>query len=287
LLQVPGRQVAQLRVEIGAAVPLLAHLEQGQRTRSTYADSSPGPALLAERPLRSELGEPRLTGHRSAPALATRPAEPSPKENQPADSELAESPPAEPPTPPLTLASLFESLPGGQPGTATLTHPAGASVEQARFILAAAEAAQASQRATGVPASVTIAQAILESDWGRSRLSAENQNYFGIKGSSRPGTAGIVAYETWEVEGGRNVMRREPFRAYRSMADSFTDHGRFFHENSRYGRALEVRHDARQFAQEISRAGYATDPAYPDKLIRLMDRFNLYAYDLFDTSPQS
>jgi flagellar protein FlgJ len=80
--------------------------------------------------------------------------------------------------------------------------------------------------------------------------------------------------------GGANVQVRAPFRAYRSMADSFLDHGQFFLENPRYGQALAARDDARAFAREIANAGYATDPAYSGKLIGLMDRFNLYSYDL-------
>ena len=131
-----------------------------------------------------------------------------------------------------------------------------------------------------MPASVTIAQAILESNWGLSRLAHENANYFGIKARGQGGTAGVVWYDTWEVLDGENVIQRAPFRAYREPRDSFVDHGRFFLENPRYRAALAVRADPRAFAREISQAGYATDPAYAPKLIAYMDRFQLYAYDL-------
>ena len=94
------------------------------------------------------------------------------------------------------------------------------------------------------------------------------------------GSAGVVWLPTWEVEGRANVIRNEPFRAYTSMADSFVDHGLFFHQNPRYAGALAASADPRQFAREINRAGYATDPDYAATLIGLMDRFNLYAYDL-------
>jgi LysM repeat protein len=165
-------------------------------------------------------------------------------------------------------------------GNEALPSPVGANWAQARFILSVAPAARKSERQTGIPASVTVAQAILESEWGRSRLSRENHNYFGIKARGREGTAGVAWYDTWEVVGGANVQVRAPFRAYRSMADSFLDHGQFFLENPRYGQALAARDDARAFAREIANAGYATDPAYSGKLIGLMDRFNLYSYDL-------
>lgn len=161
----------------------------------------------------------------------------------------------------------------------SLPRPFGATAEQASFILSAAQAARASQRETGVPASTTIAQAILETFWGSSRLARESNNYFGIKAKERPGPAGVVWLDVWEVVGGVNVTRPEPFRAYNTVEESFIDHGRFFRRNSRYAAALAARYDPKQFAHEISRAGYATDPGYATKLIGLMDRFNLYAYD--------
>ncbi len=157
--------------------------------------------------------------------------------------------------------------------------PVGTRSEQ-DFIASLVRPAQESQRITGVPASVTIAQAILETYWGTSFLAREANNYFGIKAHRKPGTAGVIWIDAWEVEDGRDVTRREPFRKYRSVTDSLVDHGRFFLENSRYARALEAKHDAREFARRIGAAGYATDPRYASKLIALMDRFNLQQYDL-------
>jgi len=150
---------------------------------------------------------------------------------------------------------------------------------KAAFIETAASAAQASQAETGVPASVTIAQAILESDWGRSTVSGAN-NYFGIKATSGPGPAGVVWAETQEFIGGAWQTIQAPFRAYHSMAESFLDHGRFLAENQRYARAFDFKDDARMFAQIIQQAGYATDPSYAQKLIGLMDKYDLYRFDL-------
>jgi flagellum-specific peptidoglycan hydrolase FlgJ len=157
--------------------------------------------------------------------------------------------------------------------------PTVGNTPQERFIASIAEAAVSSRDQTGVPASVTIAQAILESFWGSSRLAREANNYFGIKAQTRVGSAGVVWFDVWEVIGGRNMMRSEPFRAYNSIAESFVDHGRFFLENGRYSGAMASRDDAQQFAREVNRAGYATDPAYAGKLIALMDRYNLYRFD--------
>jgi flagellum-specific peptidoglycan hydrolase FlgJ len=157
--------------------------------------------------------------------------------------------------------------------------PALGNTPQEQFIGSIAEAAVESADQTGVPASVTIAQAILESYWGSSRLARDANNYFGIKAQTRGGSAGSLTLDVWEVIGGRNVVQTQAFRAYNTVAESFVDHGLFFLENARYANALAVKDDPRQFAVAINRDGYATDPSYAGKLIGLMDRYNLYRYD--------
>ena len=149
-----------------------------------------------------------------------------------------------------------------------------------QFIAAAVSAAQASQRRTQVPASVVLAQAIHESYWGTSKLAREANNLFGIKARNGAGTAGTYWMDAWEVINGQNVVVPEPFRAYASPADSFVDHGLFFHQNSRYHGAFAHTADPRAFARAIAAAGYATDPDYAPKLIRIMDQWNLYQYDV-------
>jgi flagellum-specific peptidoglycan hydrolase FlgJ len=157
--------------------------------------------------------------------------------------------------------------------------PALGSTPQEQFIGSIAEAAVESADRTGVPASVTIAQAILESYWGSSRLAREANNFFGIKAQTRGGSAGSVWFAVWEVIGGRNIMQNQAFRAYNAISESFIDHGVFFVENGRYSAAMAVKDDARAFARAINQAGYATDPSYASKLIGLMDRYDLYRYD--------
>jgi flagellum-specific peptidoglycan hydrolase FlgJ len=157
--------------------------------------------------------------------------------------------------------------------------PVPGGTPQEQFIASIGEAAVQSADATGVPASVTIAQAILETYWGSSRLAREANNYFGIKAQARSGSAGSVWFDVWEVIGGRNVMQSQAFRAYTTIAESFVDHGLFFVDNGRYAAAMAMKNDPRQFARAINRAGYATDPAYASKLIGLMDRYDLYRYD--------
>jgi flagellum-specific peptidoglycan hydrolase FlgJ len=166
------------------------------------------------------------------------------------------------------------------PRSEVLPEPPGAARWQRAFILDVAPGARESQRKTGVPASVTLAQAILESDWGRSSLTRDANNLFGIKAQNGPGTAGVYEAPTWEVYGGRSATVVAAFKAYQSLSDSIVDHGRWFHDNSRYADALAVQDDPQAFAYAINAAGYATDPAYAPKLIGLMDKFNLYAYDV-------
>lgn len=179
------------------------------------------------------------------------------------------------------LAGTPEALPATPaPIVEVLPEPPGAAGWQRDFIMQVAPGARASMRKTGIPASVALAQAILESDWGRSKLTREANNLFGIKAYRNPGTAGIYEINTWEVIGGRNVTVLAAFKAYNSYADSIVDHGNWFHDNNRYAGAVAVRRDPRAFAYAINAAGYATDPAYASKLIQLMDRYNLYAYDV-------
>ena len=157
--------------------------------------------------------------------------------------------------------------------------PTNATESEAKFILAAVEPAQASQRETGVPASVTIAQAALESGWGKSKLANQAHNYFGIKALNGPGPAGVVTMDTGEYLGGQNVTVSAEFKAYHNMQESFTDHGKFLKEGTRYAQCFETK-DPKEFARRVQAAGYATDPAYANKLIAFMDKYNLYAYDV-------
>lgn len=171
-------------------------------------------------------------------------------------------------------------MPSPTPVADSRPAPAALSLQE-QFIVSVVADAQISQRETGVPASVTLAQAMLESDLGRSKLTQTAKNYFGMKASGgAAGTAGVVYMDTWEVIKGANVTVRAAFRAYNTAAESFADHGRYLRDNKIYAEAMKHTDDARLFARLIHQAGYATDPQYSDKLIRIMDRYNLYQYDL-------
>lgn len=150
------------------------------------------------------------------------------------------------------------------------------------FIAASAAPAQRSQREWKVPASVTIAQAILESGWGRSGLSRNDHNYFGIKCTTRgPLAIGCRSYPTTEVlPDGTSVKIKASFRVYASAADSFSDHGRFLATSSRYRAAFRYTTDPNRFIAEVAKAGYATSPTYAAHIQRLIATYQLDRYDL-------
>ncbi len=158
---------------------------------------------------------------------------------------------------------------------------------QDEFLSQAIQLAHAVQIRTRVPSSVILAQAILESSWGRKPIASAN-NYFGLKAFEK--SDGTVTYGqvatgwTWawtkEWDGTQYIDSRERFRTYASMADSFDDLGRLYSQNARYAAAMEQTDNPREFARQIARAGFATAPDYADRLIQLMDAQNLYQYDL-------
>ncbi len=187
---------------------------------------------------------------------------------------------------PAAVATVSQTQPQAQPVSFTTapvdqdhSGPTPDISTPEKFIAAVVPAAQDSQRETHVPAAVTIAQAILESEWGRSGLSQQGQNYFGIKAASGPGPAGVINMNTWEVIGGSNVTINDGFKAYHNLYESVMDHGRFLAENPRYAAAFQTT-DPKVFAQRMHQAGYATDPGYTSKVNSLIDTYNLTQYDV-------
>ncbi len=155
------------------------------------------------------------------------------------------------------------------------------------FLERAIPLAQKSQRETTVPASVTLAQAMWETGRGVSPIGEAN-NFFGIKAAGAsdadvnvgPIANGWVWAWTKEWDGNKYISRRERFRQYANMQDSFRDHGLLLATTPRYADAMRAVDDAREFARRLAAAGYATSPTYAEDLIRLMDAEDLYQYDL-------
>ena len=152
-----------------------------------------------------------------------------------------------------------------------------------QFIAAAVPGAQLGWRQYGVPPSVTIAQAILESGWGRSGLASTHRNYFGIKcQNGRFGSLanGCYTYRTNEcTKAGKCFGTTGSFRTYASMSASFRDHGNFLKVNSRYKPAFAHTRNANKFIWNVWKAGYATDPNYYTKITGIMASNGLYQYD--------
>lgn len=127
---------------------------------------------------------------------------------------------------------------------------------------------------SGIPASITLAQGMLESDNGNSRLAVKANNHFGIK-----------CHSDWK---GKRVhhdddARNECFRKYNSVYESYVDHSDFLMNGSRYDFLFELeRTDYKGWARGLKKAGYATSRSYADHLIRIIEENNLHQYDLMD-----
>jgi flagellum-specific peptidoglycan hydrolase FlgJ len=145
---------------------------------------------------------------------------------------------------------------------------------QQAFISQVAPGAIAAQRRYGIPAAVTIAQAIEESGWGQSVLAVKNHNLFGMKGT---GPAGADILPTREYENGRWVTQSAAFKVYHNLTESIADHSQLLATGASYQQAMADRHLPDTFAADLTGV-YATDPAYGSNLIALMRLYNLYRY---------
>lgn len=150
--------------------------------------------------------------------------------------------------------------------------------EQKSFIERVGKLAAADMQKSGVLASLTIAQAILESGWGKSGLTVKANALFGIKaGSSWKGR--VYSTKTQECYDGVNFTTVTAlFRAYGSWAESVADHSALLTGAARY-KAIIGEQDYKTACRAIKAAGYATDPQYADKLIQIIESYNLTAYD--------
>ena len=152
------------------------------------------------------------------------------------------------------------------------------SKEQQDFIARVGVIATEDMTKSGVLASLTIAQAILESGWGKSALAVNANALFGIKADSR-WDGRVYSTTTKECYDGVNFTEETAlFRAYDCWEDSIADHSAFITGSSRYA-AVIGEWDFKTACTAIHTAGYATDPAYAEKLISLIKRYDLVAYD--------
>jgi len=146
----------------------------------------------------------------------------------------------------------------------------GLSVDYLSYIETYKEVAVRHQQEYGIPASITLAQGLLESGAGRSRLASEGNNHFGIK-----------CHKDWTGDGiyADDDEKNECFRKYRNAEESFEDHARFL-KRRRYQPLFELKEtDYSGWAKGLKKCGYATDPSYAAKLVNIIELYELYRYD--------
>lgn len=123
----------------------------------------------------------------------------------------------------------------------------------------------------GIPASITLAQGVFESGWGKSKLSTQSNNHFGIK-CKADWNGGKVYHD--------DDAPQECFRQYESVEHSYADHSKFLKESPRYAFLFKLDiTDYKGWAEGLKKAGYATNPQYAARLINLIELYELYEYD--------
>ena len=144
-------------------------------------------------------------------------------------------------------------------------------ITREEYIEKYAKIAVKEMKRSGIPASITLAQGMLESDNGNSRLATKGYNHFGIK-----------CHNSWK---GKKMyhdddLKQECFRVYKSARESFKDHTDFLVNGNRYAFLFDLNPtDYKRWAKGLSKAGYATNPKYAKILIRIIEDNKLYRYD--------
>jgi len=149
--------------------------------------------------------------------------------------------------------------------------PTGNSASSKGYINKYKDLAISEMKRTGIPASITLAQGMIESDFGRSRLAVEANNHFGIK-----------CHDDWTGQTIRHHddKRNECFRKYKKVAESYYDHSDFLKSGSRYTSLFDLDvTDYKGWARGLKKAGYATNPDYANMLIRNIEENKLMALD--------
>lgn len=153
------------------------------------------------------------------------------------------------------------------------------NTEQKNFIKKVGALASADMKKSGVLASLTVAQAILESAWGKSELATGGNALFGIK-ATKSWKGKVYCKDTKECYDGVNLVtvNNATFRAYDSWEESVEDHSAFLKANKRYKEVIGET-DYKKACEAIKAAGYATDPDYVEKLVKLIEGYKLTEYD--------
>ncbi|HLR30720.1 MAG TPA: flagellar assembly peptidoglycan hydrolase FlgJ [Paenalcaligenes sp.] len=174
------------------------------------------------------------------------------------------------------LSSLIRKLTGHQGMEQVISAIKGAPAHIQRFVDTMRTAAEQAAAETGIPMKLILSQAALESGWGQRQITHEDGrptfNLFGIKAGSN-WSGPVAEIMTTEFLKGRKVKMPQPFRAYASYEESFSDYARLISGQNRYASVLAAE-SAEDAAHRIQEAGYATDPKYAQKLISIMAYFD-------------
>jgi flagellar protein FlgJ len=162
----------------------------------------------------------------------------------------------------------------GSSASAVSTASAGKLSHSQQFVAKHQAAARAAESATGIPANNILGQAALESGWGKHEIRMKDgtpsHNLFGIKATS-DWKGKVAEVTTTEYIGGAAHRVTAKFKAYDSYEDAFKDHARLLTQSPRYSQTVAQADTARGYAKGLQKAGYATDPAYADKLTRVIN----------------
>lgn len=152
--------------------------------------------------------------------------------------------------------------------------------QKRKNLQAALAPAQGAELRYGVPACITLAQFILESNFGNSDCGGA-RNYFGIKAQKGDGWTGeTVTRHTKEFQNGHYVTVDDKFRKYRLMEASFDDHGRFLRNSPRYAPLFKLdKDDYPGWCRGLKVCGYATSPTYAPDLIAIIEKYGLQYYN--------
>lgn len=159
---------------------------------------------------------------------------------------------------------------------------------QSDFIYSIIAGARESYEKYNIFPSVTIAQAILESGWGKSGLATSANNLFGIKANGSWDGATVNMRTAEYTSNNKKYYINADFRKYSSFSESVVDHGKFLSENSRYDKhGVFTAQTPKAQAEALQRAGYATSPTYAEKIVGVINSYNLTQYDAKDFSLDS
>ena len=136
---------------------------------------------------------------------------------------------------------------------------------------------------TGLPPEILAAQCILETGWGKyvaicRKTGKYSYNLFGIKGKGSNGSVEII---THEYIAGEKVKVIGEFRAYNNYSESFIDYGNLILGAKRYKNAVINKNDPEKYIREIHKAGYATDPKYPEKILKIAVGCNFISHEVW------